>query len=375
MIHVTHATDSAPTALLREPGAFAWWYVDVVDDEGNGAVLIWSWGLPFLPGYTDAARRQTAQRAEQRPSLNVAFYRQGRPAFYLLREIEPGDAAWSGPVAAGEVERWTFGQSVIERVVEGDSVTLGATLDLDMTGGVRLTGRFDLTGARSRIEPAPTPHASPHLWGPVAPHAAGRATIEVDGDALAVEGLAYHDRNWSPRPLDQLGIERWTWARVPMGDESLLLYLLEPHGAAPPTAIVRRLHADGRVLGGHDAQVSVESHRRDLFGVSMPSRLTVRDGDDELTLAVTSVVDRGPFYLRALVEARRDRRLLGAGWAECVVPDRIDLPRHRPLVRMAVDAGPGRSSFWLPLFSGLRQTRLRRLLRMKPRVSRIEATA
>ena len=34
--------------VLDTPG-FAWWYLDVVDAEGTGLVLIWSFGLPFLP--------------------------------------------------------------------------------------------------------------------------------------------------------------------------------------------------------------------------------------------------------------------------------------------------------------------------------------
>ena len=36
--------------LLASPGGFAWWYVDALDEQGNGIVCIWSWGLPFLPG-------------------------------------------------------------------------------------------------------------------------------------------------------------------------------------------------------------------------------------------------------------------------------------------------------------------------------------
>ena len=51
-------------AMLETPGSLVWWYVDLVDDHGNGAVCIWSFGLPFLPGSVRRlvrARRSTLE--------------------------------------------------------------------------------------------------------------------------------------------------------------------------------------------------------------------------------------------------------------------------------------------------------------------------
>ena len=64
----------APEALTA-PGGFVWWYLDLTDGAGNGVVLIWSFGLPFLPGYADAARKGQGQSPASRPSLNVAVYK------------------------------------------------------------------------------------------------------------------------------------------------------------------------------------------------------------------------------------------------------------------------------------------------------------
>jgi hypothetical protein len=51
----------------------------------------------------------------------------------------------------------------------------------------------------------------------------------------------------------------------------------------------------------------------------------------------------------------------GHGTLEVIRPDRIDLPQHRPLVRMRVTR-PDRNSFWLPLFEGAAAGRIRRMI-------------
>ncbi len=72
-------------------------------------------------------------------------------------------------------------------------------------------------------------------------------------------------------------------------------------------------------------------------------------------------LDDGPFYLRSslslVVEGRR-----GFGFSEHVRVDRLDLAIHRPFVNMRVHATQGPNSMWLPLFSGPRAGRFRRLL-------------
>ena len=66
------SADCAPDpAVLRSPGGFTWFYVDLVDDHGRAATLIWSWGLPFLPGYAQSARTGRPRLPLQRPSVNL----------------------------------------------------------------------------------------------------------------------------------------------------------------------------------------------------------------------------------------------------------------------------------------------------------------
>jgi hypothetical protein len=79
------------------------------------------------------------------------------------------------------------------------------------------------------------------------------------------------------------------------------------------------------------------------------------------------VVDSGPFYMRYITQIRDqtgdqtgDQTTRGVG--ELCEPGRVDLHRHRPLVRMRVHHLGGDNSIWLPLFTGPKTGRVRRLL-------------
>ena len=54
--------------LPEAPGGFCWWYVDLVDERGDGAVLIWGFALPFL-------EPPTALPAAERPFVNLEIGR------------------------------------------------------------------------------------------------------------------------------------------------------------------------------------------------------------------------------------------------------------------------------------------------------------
>ncbi|HQE16629.1 MAG TPA: hypothetical protein PLD01_16380, partial [Mycobacterium sp.] len=99
------STELAPDpGVLESPGGFTWFYVDLVDERGCGATVIWSWGLPFLPGYAHAARIGRPERPIDRPSVNVAVYGPDGERFYLLTEIPPDACSW-----AADDRSWRLG--------------------------------------------------------------------------------------------------------------------------------------------------------------------------------------------------------------------------------------------------------------------------
>jgi hypothetical protein len=357
LIEIGSTSAGVPVDLLDAPGGFAWWYADLVAPGGDGAVLIWAYGLPFLPGYADAARRGAPQRPAERPSLNLAVYRRGAPDLYLLQEY-PGGAA---PPALTEEQR--VGSSIFRHKVVGGRCTLDAALDCGLPGtGARLTGTLSLDGV-ARL-PGPSAGNPPHLWTPMTGPATGTLRLELDGRPLGhLEGRAYHDRNAGRVPLHELGIDRWMWGRVPLADRELVYYLTWPRGAARPIHFGVEIGADGRTTRT-ELEVELGRERMAFGGLRRPERIRMRAaGRPWLDVVNTRVVDAGPFYLRMLSEARTAAGETAVGWSELCRPDRVDLAPHRPFVRMRVHRTAGPNSMWLPLFTGPRPGRAARLLR------------
>lgn len=349
--------------LLEAPGGFAWWYADMVDDQGDGLVLIWSYGLPFLPGYASAARRGEAPAAGERPSLNLATYRRGELDFYLLQEYSPTQVNWSA-----EGDAWTFGDNrLISRIEDGRRV-MRADLSTDIPGSDgKLSGSIEIEGAprkpfggETHIDGLPE-----HDWTPLTVLADGRAVLEFpDGSSWTCSGRAYHDRNGGNVPLHDVGIDHWIWGRAPFEDRELIYYLLWPAPGEPPTAVGLEIGPDGSTTFHEALDVRRAGGSRNMGGLKWWRQLELGlDGDPWLEVSHRWVVDSGPFYMRYLTRASAPDGSTATGVGELCEPARIDLGRHRPLVRMRVHKPRGRNSMWLPLFSGPREGRVTRLLR------------
>ncbi len=357
-----------PRELMSTPGGFLWWYLDVVDENGSGMVVIWSFGLPFLPGYIDACRRNRPQLPANRPSLNVAVYRQGNPDFYLLKEFDGDDADWN---LRADGDDWRFGNSIIESTVDGNQRTLRLRLRLDVPHldsrtdidfvasgpGIHRSGEVHDPSARSFVPD------TRHNWTPLLCNQSASATVDIGGEIRRLSGRVYHDRNGGFAPLHQLGIRHWSWGRIALPQRELIYYVLDGRDDTTQTLLltvdsagcIRRL--DGAALIRRGSQTN-------RGGLQWWSSMTVAvDGRPWLDIEHRDVVDSGPFYLRAILTATDQRGRRSRGVAEFCEPDRIDRRRHRPLVRMRVAHPEDNNSMWLPLFCGPRRGRIRRMLR------------
>lgn len=355
MIELASATSPTPHEMLNASGGFAWWYADAVDADGNGLVLIWSWGLPFLPGYTSAGRRGDAPAARERPSLNIALYRAGRPAYYLLQEYPEHDAECG-------IDRWRIGDSSFSHTVEGDQITLDADISCtDPTTGAEVRGSIRLRGSLCRqLDGGGEPV---HVWGPITANATADVSLLVGETPFVLHGHGYHDRNYSSTHIDNLGIERWTWVRASREQSTWIVYALQGRAGIADRTIVLRVSEDGATEEIVGATVRYESEKLDRFGVRLARRMFVCLEDMTLcTIEVEALVDRGPFYLRGHATITTDEGV-ATGFVEVVVPGRVDRSIHRPLVRMAVHHVRDGGSIWLPLFAGPIEGRVGRLLR------------
>ena len=139
MIGLDNPHNEIPVQLLKASGSFSWWYLDIIGENGSGVVVIWGYGLPFLPQRGDIPPHQSA--AQKHPSLTISIYDQSGESFYLFQEFDEQDSEWiieyeeqnepqkkiknhtSIPIQ-NTIQRWTFGDTVIVSTKCNDHVTL-----------------------------------------------------------------------------------------------------------------------------------------------------------------------------------------------------------------------------------------------------------
>jgi carotenoid 1,2-hydratase len=351
MITLGSPSPTALADLARQPGGFLWWYADLTTQAGDGVVLIWSLGLPFLSG-------QAAQLPADRPALCVALYRGGRSDFYLLQDYGGSGCSVSIGNEAGGNGR--LGHTTFRSARVGKGLELEVQLDEPIPGSrTRLTGSFSLVGSECLLAEASSGAA--HVWAPRVIHGLARAELELGAERVELVGAGYFDSNFSRVPLVRQGIARWLWGRVAFVDRTLVYYRTEMDGGEVVTRVLTQ-RASGE-LELATPELGLGRVKRGAFGLDSPRQIGFRAGGSEVQLDLGQPVEDGPFYQRFLLEGRDLAGLVGRGVAEVVVPGMVDVAWQRPLVRMRTHVVGGRNSVWLPLFSGPRRGRLQRLLR------------
>ena len=366
MLGISSPQSTINPDLPAKGGGFLWWYADLLDDQGNGIVLIWSLNLPFLPDVSYGLRAGDRPVPAQHPSLNIVVHKEGKPAFYLLQQHGPGE--WEWDPAGGT---WRVGATRI--CLKGSTkgrARLEATLDCSVPEtGERLTGTVVVEGAR-RLAGDTVRTGSVHLWCPLITATEGNADLAWGDQRLQVTGRAYVDRNESPVGLTELGIDRWWWGRLPFSDHELIWYRLDSKDpAVPSTQFLLRVEPDGQSRLS-EGGIALGPTQTGWYGLSYPATLDLTEADGTaVRVQVQEVTDDGPFYQRFVVVAERGGERVH-GVAELVVPDRIALPGMRRLIDMKVHQASRSNSFWLPLFAGGAHHRLGKLLgRRRPPVS------
>ncbi len=350
-------------SVLTAPGGFVWWYIDAVDADGNGLVMIWSFGLPFLPGYLDSARRGNPATPGMRPSLNLMTFRAGETDVFHLEEFDPAAAEW---VQGDGQETWRFGDTSIDLKSEAGRVYLEAELDCAVPGSKdRLRGTVKAEGAATRFAPEAAAgfDDSHHGWNPVAGPVHTEAILDFGArPVLRLQDLGYLDRNLGFVPFDRLGIDHWIWGRWVEADRTRVFFsLFVDDPDAEPQAWLVEVEAGGRMTVDGHAVCRLERGRSGAFGMPYWDEIEMQSSLGDVTSRHVRLVEDGPFYLRSLCELRDAAGRYGRGVTEWIRPDRVDRAWQRPLVAMRVHRAHNRS-MWTPLFMGPRQGRVQRLL-------------
>ena len=336
---------------LYTPGGFLWWYVDIIDKNGNGLVLIWSFGLPFLPNYAQKSRRGNPQSPEERPSLVISIYKDFQLDYYLFQEYSPEEVSWND-------NKWRFGEN--HMVQENDRLDISLSLpvpktNLTLSGNISIKGTKRTSGSRDSD--------TTHQWVPILMPANGDVQLQCGEEEYIFSGRAYHDHNSALNPLHDLHIESWWWGRIALPDREFIWYSLYPNDQRPPINISISISTEGVVEIYDEGDCICQEYKKSIFGLSSPSSFLLdTPWKEKITVHTKSLVDDGPFYQRYIIHTQT-KQGTGFGIAEQVVPDLVDGDWMRPLVQMRVaKAKNQKNSFWLPLFTGPKKGRWTRLI-------------
>ena len=287
-------------------GGYGWWYVDALSDCGrHGLTIIVFVGSVFSPYYAWARRRGEVDPLDH-CTVNVALYgthprwamtERGRRSLRVLPEridIGPSSAAWDGSALTIRIDERTMpGQRRLRGVVRVEPAVL---IDHEVM--------LDPEGI--------------HLWRPFAPAARVSATFEHP--ALCWSGAGYFDSNFGTAPLED-GFSRWSWSRLSLGDETLVLYdAVRRDGSL--LELAQLFAVDGAVRDV--AAPPLAPLPRGFWGVAGPTR-----ADAGTRPVLLRRLEDAPFYTRSEIAAT----LLGA--RAHGVHESLDLDRFRsPVVKL-----------------------------------------
>lgn len=329
---------------VTAPGGYEGWIFEAEDATGtlhlSIKLLAGAW---FDPGYLRWYRRYVKRpmrlsppRADQWPGVEVHLFRDNRLWRRYRARYAPGQFSAS---PAGPVMR--IGPNCLEPLAEAassDVPPLSLSLTLPASAGssnrtptgpgaldVRLVFR-PRSGALLQVEGFPGRHLAgdDHHWIVAAPLCDVTGSVHCDDQTIAFAGRGYHDHLYGTAPPGP-GLRGWVRGRV----------LLENRALAFQAAFSRGLSDDVRLIEADSASARTHHiHQIDFglwryTGMRLAYPIALHLGD-RLHLARPRIIDRSPFDLHLLYEARLPDRPSpqphGTALCRIVYPHRLRWP-------------------------------------------------
>ena len=364
-----------PKVLFNHPShspSFSWWYIDVLNEQGDGCVCIFSQGLPFLPA--------SSTPKSDRYAVNVVIYKKGKEAFYLLQEFPKSEVHFerteSHPLSIVRKETWRIGGHTFHRHIKNGMVHCVVELcstvhesSEDSAEAHAVSGKIEMSGPLiSSLDPAGR-QDSTHHWVPMTTQCTADVSFNIERYAMLFNGRAYHDSNISIQPLEKLSIGHWWWVRASFEGQTWLVYLVEKtdsgksmEQSGSPVWLVASVSAKGEWKQHFVRTVTVHTKRQSLYGLSMPVNWEIAlESGECLHVENIAWLDDSPFYQRAQVQMTCDESI-GFGFMEHVAPTKLNIPWQQPFIRMKTHFQNTPGSFFSPLFTGPSNTRWSRQL-------------
>lgn len=197
------------------PGAYLWWYVDAISDDGtHGLTIIAFIGSVFSPYYKASGRHDPYDHA----SLNVALYGPGARWAMSERPRSQVEAGRTSLALGPSLVEWRG--DALEITIRERDKRLGVPWQRPVTGRVRVYPEA-LNATAFALDPQ-----GRHRWHCLAPRA--RIEVEMEQPGLSWKGSAYLDSNFGDESLEE-GFRVWHWSRAHT-----------PHGAVVCYEGVRR---------------------------------------------------------------------------------------------------------------------------------------
>ncbi len=354
MITLTPPRLGLPQLWVEKRGAFLWWRLDVLGEGGNSLVLMWSYGLPFLPGYLTSCRDHDPPPPSLRPSLKVVIHRNRKPTFRTLQEYLPRECQWDYPRGPGDTSphRWAFGSStIVVSPTSDEGFHLNADLCLQDPGthahhrlSVEMQASLRSTHAPrgSTIPPPPLisslpeRHALHHRWSPLIKPTTATVAEHCERGNHPWIGRAYLDHQGSPAPFSELGIRHWIWGHAPFEGAELVYFLAWSEDRSQPPLHRVLWITEHETLVHHPLVVGRNRTRLGRYGMPWWQHLSFRGPHGALDIHVAAPVDDSPCALRSFAEVvyhQRTLTLRSQSMVEFVRPQRIDRGLSRLFVR------------------------------------------
>jgi carotenoid 1,2-hydratase len=287
------------------PGAYLWWYVDAISDDGQNALSIIAFvGSVFSPYYAWAySRKGTAVNPENHCAINVALYGKGGKRWAMT---ERGKAR-----VDRTRDHFVVGPSHIKWQHDHLQIELNEVC-VPFPHRVRGTVRVYPTALSGFV--AELDDAGRHRWGPIA--ACARLEVDLLKPDIKWQGEAYFDSNEGDEPVNR-PFQAWDWSRSRMRDGStaVLYDLRQTNGHE--RVIARRFALDG------SSQAFEPPPKR----TTLPKTLWRIDrsvrAEAGAPAHVTETLEDAPFYARSLLSTR----LLGESVTsvhETLLPQRLN---------------------------------------------------
>ena len=285
------------------PGAYAWWCLDALSDDGHHAlVAIIFIGSVFSPYYARARARAAAGAgglvdAQQHVAINVALYRTdgGPGARWALTER-----------GASALQRSASQLTIGPSQLQWDGSALLLQLDertAPIPRRLRGTVRLHLAAAGS-TPPFNLDRAGQHRWWPIAPIA--RVEVDLQDPAWCWRGAGYLDSNRGALPLEA-SFQHWQWARAALGSQQAAVVYDAQERSGAQTHLALHFEAGGSAQPLHAQPVMTQAFNAPLLQPLPRSLWAVprsqRSEAGAPPLLHTTLEDM-PFYARSLVQAR-----------------------------------------------------------------------